>query len=253
MPRPFWLGCWGVCAVERVPRLPPPFLGGRLWRGGVRVLLFFVFFWGGRVVSWLCCVSRSLSRSWVSWSLSPHPLSSGLLFFRPSVVCVRVFWVSLCPVGRCSRLGVAGFGWVVPLCPFGGPVFGAVRVGGLAASCGVGGLLFRLWAFLAPLPPCLYLFFGGVCLFLPLPSLGWRTHWSALRVVFRVAVGGCVLPGRGPAPCIGWVMYTLGSSPLPAELGSGSAGWAAARGGFVWPWVRGAGVFRVLSTPRCRF
>ena len=54
VPEPCLLGCWGVRAVVRVPRLPPPFLGGRLWRGGVRVLplvgfipppsLWFLFF-----------------------------------------------------------------------------------------------------------------------------------------------------------------------------------------------------------------
>ena len=38
VPRPSWLGCWGVRAVVGVPRLPSSFLGGRLWRGGVRVL-----------------------------------------------------------------------------------------------------------------------------------------------------------------------------------------------------------------------
>ena len=38
------------------------------------------------------------------------------------------------------------------------------------------------------------------------------------------------------------VMYTLGLAPLPAGLGPGSAGWAAAPGGFVWLWVRGLGL-----------
>ena len=96
--------------------------------------------------------------------------------------------------------------------------------------------------FLAPLPSPLFFLGGGVCLFLPLPSLGWRTDWPAFSVVFRVAVGGCVLLGRVPAPWVGWVMYTLGSAPLPAGLGPGSAGWAAAPGGFVWLWVRGLGL-----------
>ena len=101
--------------------------------------------------------------------------------------------------------------------------------------------------------PPLFFFGGGVCLFLPLPSLGWRKHRSAFSMVFRVAVGGCVLPGRAPAPWVGWVMYTLGSAPLHAGLGSGSASWAAVPGGFVWPWVEGAGVFSVLLPPPCRF
>ena len=36
-------------------------------------------------------------------------------------------------------------------------------------------------------------FFSGgvVCLFLPLPSLGWCTQWSAFGVANRVAVGAC--------------------------------------------------------------
>ena len=37
-------------------------------------------------------------------------------------------------------------------------------------------------------------------------------------------------------------MYTLGAAPLPAGLGSGSARWAAAPGGFLWLWVRGLGL-----------
>ena len=95
-----------------------------------------------------------------------------------------------------------------------------------------------------PLPPLLLIFLGGgACLFLPLPSLGWRTHWPAFSVVFRAAVGGCALFGRVPAPLVGWAMYTLGSAPLLAGLGPGSAGWAAAPGGCVWLWVRGLGLF----------
>ena len=42
-------------------------------------------------------------------------------------------------------------------------------------------------------------------------------------------------------------MYTLGSVALLAGLGSGCAGWAVAAGGFVRPWVRGAGVSRVFA------
>ena len=108
-----------------------------------------------------------------------------------------------------------------------------------------------LWAFLVPLP--LFFFGGGVCLFLPLPSLGWCTHWSAFGVVNQVAVGPCVLVGLAPAPWVGWVMCTLGSAALPIGLVSGSASWAVAPGGFVRPWVRGAGVFCVPSPPWCRY
>ena len=174
----------------------------------------------------------------------PSPFfRAGLLAFFFRGVCLHVS-VSPFPVGRCFWLGVAGFGWVVPLCLFGGPVFGAFWVGGLAASCGVGGPFGSCGLFSRPPPPPPPVFFwGGGCLFLPLPSLGWHTHWPAFSVVFRAAVGGCVLFGRVPAPWVGWAMYSLGSAPLPAGFGPGSAGWAAAPGGCVWLWVRGLGLF----------
>ena len=124
-------------------------------------------------------------------------------FFRAGLVALLFFFFvsgSLFPVGRCYWLGVAGFGWVVPLCLCGGPVFGAfwggvwppvvVLVGGLAAvGC------FRAFS---PSPLLFFLGGGGACLFLPLPSLGWRTHWPAFSVVFRAAVFSCVLCGRAP-------------------------------------------------------
>ena len=100
-----WLGCWGVCAVVLVPRLPPPFLGGRLPRGVVRVLPLFLG--GGGACHVLALWCRSLAVL-VSGLVVPVPLSplfrAALLifFFCPGVVCVRVFWVSLFPVGRCS-------------------------------------------------------------------------------------------------------------------------------------------------------
>ena len=232
-PRPSWgAACGaGVCGCCRWWGLPPPPAP-------------LVFFWGG-----LCGVGRWLSRSWVSWSLSPHPFSSGLrcFFFFSSQrgVCLRVLGVPF-PSGLAApSLVLPVLARWSPGAPFGGPVFGAVWVGGLAASCGVGGRFGGCGLF-SPPPPCFF-FGGGVCLFLPLPSLDWRTHWLAFSVAFRFAVGGCVLPGRALAPWVGWVMYTLGSAPLPAGLGSGSAGWAVAPGGFSWP-----SVSRVLLPPRCR-
>ena len=167
--------------------------------------------------------------------------AAGSFFFFQRRVCLRVL-VSLFPVGRCSWLGVAGFGWVVPLCLFGGPVFGAFWVGGLAASCGVGGRFGGCRPFSCPPPPLFFFLFGGACLFLPLPSPGWRTHLPVFSVVFRVAVGGCVLLGRVPAPWVGWAMYTLGSAALPAGLGPRSADWPAVPGGCEWLWVRGLGL-----------
>ena len=138
------------------------------------------------------------------------------------------------------------------LCLLGGPVFGAIWGGGVWPPLVVlaGGLV-AVPCFRAPPPSPSVGFFlgGGGCLFLPLPSLGWRTHWPAFSVVFRAAVGGCVLFGRVPAPWVGWAMYTVGSAPLLAGLGPGSAGWAAAPGGCLWLWVRGLGLF--VSFPLC--
>ena len=111
--------------------------------------------------------------------------------------------------------------------------------------------VWRLWAVFVPFPPHPSLFFwgGGACLFLPLPSLGWRTHWPAFSVVLRAAVFSCVPCGRVPAPWVGWALYTMGSAPFLAGLGPGSAGWAAAPGGCLWFWVRGLGLF--VSFPLC--
>ena len=254
-----WCGVlWRGCVFVLAPRLFPAFLGGGVLCGracwarvsavprpswlACRGVFFF-----GRVLLWLCGVGRWLSLSRALWSLSPHPLSFGLgcwLFFFSSQrgVCLRVLGVPF-PGGPLLLAWCCRF-WL------GGP---PVRLSGSCLRCLLGGGFGRLlccwravwwlWAVLSPppLPPCFFLG-GGVCLFLPLPSLGWRTHWPAFSVVFRVAVGVCVLPGRVPAPWVGWVMYTLGSAPLPAGLRPGSAGWAAAPGGFVWLWVRGLGL-----------
>ena len=178
----------------------------------------------------------------------PIPFLSGwaagsLFFFFVSV--------SLFPVGRCFWLGVAGFGWVVPLCLFGGPVFRAFWGGGFGRRWWCWRAVWRLWAVFAPFPPPPSFFFlgGGGCLFLPLPSLGWCTHWPAFSVVFRAAVVSCVPFGRVLAPWVGWAMYTVGSAPLPAGLGPGSAGWAAAPGGCLWFWARKLGLF--VSFPLC--
>ena len=257
-----WLGFGFGLLMGRVwfparPAYPPPFSvpacgvgvragpGSRLCpalRGGVVGVCFIALFF-------FCWVS--LSRA--SWSLSPHPLSFGLgrwlfLFF---VVCVCMF---RCPFSRWAAVPALVLpvlaGWsprassgVMSLVPSGGGVWPplVVLAGGLVASgC------FR------PPPSPLCFFFGGGGGGLPvLPSAfpGWRTHWPAFSVVFRAAVGGCVLFGRVPAPWVGWAMYTVGSAPLLAGFGPGSAGWAAAPGGCLWLWVRGLGLF--VSFPLC--
>ena len=116
------------------------------------------------------------------------------LFFFSRGVCLHVS-VSLFQVDRCAWLGVAGFGWVVPLCLSGGPVFGAFWVGGLAASCGVGGRFGVCGLFSRP-PPPVFLFWGGAaCSSLCLPWAGARTGphsvWSSgllLAVAFCLAL-----------------------------------------------------------------
>ena len=219
VPSPSWLGCRGVFFF---------------FFALVFSFLFFFFFWA-------------------LWSLSLHPLSFGLGWWLPFFFFFVFFFLSLFPVVRCYWLGVAGFGWVVRLCLCGGPPFfffffpggGAwppvvVLAGGWAAvGC------FRAFS---PSPLLFFFFFGGgACLFLPLPSLGWRTHWPVFSVVFRAAVFSCVLCGHVPAPWVRWALYTVGSAPLLAGLGPGSAGWAAAPGGCLWFWVRGLGL--LVSLP----
>ena len=180
-------------------------------------------------------------------------------FFRAGLVALFFFFffsVSLFPVVRCYWLGVAGFGWVVPLCLCGGPPpFFFFFLGGGAWPPVV--VLAGGWAAVgcfrafSPSPLLFFFFFfwGGACLFLPLPFLGWRTHWPVFSVVFRAAVFSCVLCGHIPAPWVGWALYTVGSAPLLAGLGPGSAGSAAAPGGCLWFWVRGLGL--LVSLPLC--
>ena len=223
----------GVC-VRPGSRLCPALLG---WVVGVcflRFCFFFLFFF----------LSRAL------WSLSLHPLSFGLgwllpLFFFPfrcpSSPWAAVIGLVLPVLGGWSPCASVGVLSSVP--SWGGlwpPV--VVLAGGLAAvGC---------FCAFSPSPlPFLLGGGGGACLFLPLPSLGWRTHWHAFSVFFRAAVFICVLCGRVLAPWVGWAMYTVGSAPLLTGLGPGSVGWAAAPGGCLRFWVRGLGLF--VSFPLC--
>ena len=256
-----WLGvlCGGACLCVRLA-CSPPFLAGACCVGvragpGSRLCLALLGWVVGVCFSFffffsLCGVGRWLSLLGLVVPVPPSPLfRAGLMalffFFFPCGVCLRVVGVPF-PGGPlflawCCRFWLGGP--PVPLwgsclrCLLGGGVWPPLVV--LAGGVGGCGPFSRP----PPSPPVLFFFFlGGVRLFLPLPSLGWRTHWPAFSVVFRVAVGGCVLFGPVPAPWVGWVMYTLGSAPLPAGLGPGSAGWAGAPGGFVWIWVRGLGL-----------
>ena len=200
----FFLALWCRLLGVPLPGLVVPLPPSPFFRAGLLALLFFFFV--------VCVCMFRCPFSW--WATVP-----GL------VLPVLAGW------SPCASLGVLSSvpsGW-----------------GGLAASGGVGGRFAGCVLFPRPppSPPLFFLLGGGTCLFLPLPSLGWRGHWPAFSVVFRAAVGGCVLFGRVPAPWVGWAMYTLGSAPLLAGLGPGSAGWVAAPGGCVWLWVRELGLF----------
>ena len=251
---------WDVCGCVGTPLAPRRF---RFWRA-----------------VWACVVGPGLGCA--------QPFLAGLsgcvfcafvfLFFLLGVpVPGPVVPVPPSPFFRAGFLALFFFSWCVSACfgvPFpGGPLFLAwccrfwlgdppvplwgsclrcLLGGGLAASGGVGGRSGGCGPFFAPPPSplCCFVFFGGgVCLFLPLPSLGWRTHWPAFSVVFRAAVVSCVLFGRVPAPWVGWAMYTVGSAPLLAGYGPGPTGRAAAPGSCLWLWVRGLALF--VSFPLC--
>ena len=190
---------------------------------------------------------------WALWSLSLHPLSFGLgwwlsifffFFFCPFSPWSAVTGLVLPVLGgwfACASAGVPLFFFFFFFFFWGGGLAACGGVGGWLGGCGLFSCLF-------PFPPPFFFFFGGgACLFLPLPSLGWRTHWPVFSVVFRAAVFSCVLCGHVPAPWVGWALYTVGSAPLLAGLGPGSAGWAAAPGGCLWFWVRGLGL--LVSLP----
>ena len=219
-PRRFRFRCavW-ACVLGPGLGCAPPFLA---WLSGCVFCAFFFFFFSP--VAGCPCPGPC--------GLSPRLLFFGLggllLFFFFLLVLVPLF-----PLGRCSWLGVAGFGWVVPLCLFGGPVFGAFWVGGLASLCVFGGRfggcgLFRA----APASPFLFFFFfwggGGApgCSSLCLPSAGacsvagvW-CGWS----LATPGGGSCVLLPATP----GWVS-------LPLVVGGPRHSWlGSAGGGGVW-------------------
>ena len=164
-----------------------------------------------------------------------------LLFFRG--VCLHVS-VSLFPPGRCSWLGVAGFGWVVPLCLFGGPVFGAfwgwvwpplvVLAGGLLAVC----------CFRAPPPSPLCCFFLGGGGGLPVPHSAFPGLAHALARIQCCLPGCCwrlrsVWPCSGPMGRAGYVHVGLGAPSCRVRS------WLCRLGGC----ARGPGLF--VSFPLC--
>ena len=199
----FWCAVW-ACVLGPGLGCAPPFNAGL--SGCVSCAFFFGF-----VVSVAGCPCPG-----PCGPCPPIPCPSGwaagFFFFVVSVCLFR------CPFSRwaavpglvlpvlagwflCASLGVLSLvpsGWGVwrPL---------VVLAGGLVA----------VGCFRAPPPPPSVFSFGGggACLFLPLPSLGWRTHWPAFSVVFRAAVGGCVFfwPCSGPMGRVGYVHVGLGA------------------------------------------
>ena len=185
-PRPFPVAACGV-GVRAGPgsRLCPALLS---WIVGVCFLRFlFLFLLGVPVPGLLVPVPPSPFYS--SWA-------AGSFFLFPGV-CLHVS-VSLFPVGRCSWLCVAGFGWVVPLCLFGGPVFGAFWGGGFGRLWWCWRAVWWLWALFAPPPPSPSVFFfvlggGAACSSLCLPWAGARTGpHSVLSSGLLLAVAFCL-------------------------------------------------------------
>ena len=226
----FWRAVW-ACVLGLGLACAQPFLAGLsgcVFCALVFSFLFFSFFFPGFVVP-----------------VPPSPL------FRARLVALFFFFS--CPFSPWSAVT----GLVLPVlggwspCASVGVLFSVPSGGGFGRLWWCWRAVWRLWAVFVSFSPSPLLFFGGGG-GLPVPpsaSLGWRTHWPAFSVVFRAAVFSCVLCGRLPAPWVGWALYTVGSAPLPAGLGPGSACWAAAPGGCLWFWVRGLGLF--VSFPLC--
>ena len=148
-PRRFRFRCavW-ACVLGPGLGCAPPFLAGLSGCVFCALLFFFFFFrlLGVLVPGLVVSPPVSFLSGWAA---------GFFFFFFFLLVSVPLF-----PVGRCFWLGVAGFGWVVPLCLFGGPVFGALWVGGLAPFCVVGGRFVGCGVFSRP-PPRFFFFFGG--------------------------------------------------------------------------------------------
>ena len=115
--------------------------------------------------------------------LSPYPLSFGLgcsLFFFVVFVCM-----SRCPFARWAAVP----GLVLPVLAGWSPCASLGVLSSVPSGWGVwppfvllAGSLVAVGCFHAP--PPVFCLWGGGCLFLPLPSLGWRTHCG--RCVVRL-------------------------------------------------------------------
>ena len=204
-PRRFRFRCavW-ACVLGPGLGCATPFLAGL---SGCVFCAFSCFFFSGCWVS----LSRAL------WSLPPSP------FFRAGLLAFFFFFFCLfrCPFSRWAAvpgLVLPFFGLVVPLCLFGGPVFGALWVGGLAPFRVVGGRFGGFGLFSrgpAPSPPFFFSGGGGAAwLFPPLPSLGWRLPcgWCVVWLVPRHSWRRflCATPRHS---CLGFAAGGGGRSP----------------------------------------
>ena len=192
----------------------------------------------GSVVLWLCGGGRCVSRSWPPWSLPPFVWVYPFFFvsmwpvvchFSGGVVCWRVRGVFTSgPSAAVSTWWAAVSGWVssgwsglppgvLSTAPWVSPLVVPGR-GSLASVELVRGFAVvqwsppfsffpvgrwvcaRGWVGLPPFRVCFsFGFFSrGVCLFLPVPSLGWCTHWSANGVANWPPLA--LVGGRGPCP-----------------------------------------------------
>ena len=185
----FWL-CGGRPRLFRSwPPTPPPTLFGFFISFCVRVRLAgrLPSFWQGCAPACPeCLLIRPFRR--LCGCDGPLFLAGRLRAGRggPSVSYRRVTWVSPLVLPGCGVAHLGGVGAQLRGCATGPPAF-LLSLWPAGVRSWVGGL--------SPLP---YFFGGGVSLFLPLPSLGWCTHWSANGVPNWVAVG--VVNSRGPCP-----------------------------------------------------
>ena len=135
-------------------------------------------------------------------------------FFRAGLVALFFFFfffsVPPFPVVRCYWLGVAGFGWVVPLCLCGGPVFGAFWGGAWPSVVVLAGGLAAVGCFRAFSP---FFFWGGG---LPVPPSAFPGLGHALACI-QCCLQGCCLqlrsvwPRSGPMGRVGFVHGGLGA------------------------------------------
>ena len=201
---PFLVPMCGV-GVRAGPgsRLGPAILG---WVVGVCFLRLFFF--------WLCGVGCWVSLSWALWSVPLSPFSrAGLLPFFSSW-CVSACFGAPFPgeplfLAWCCQFWLGG-----PPVPLWGSCLRCLLGGGLLA----GGLV-AVGCFHAPPPLFLVFLGGGACLFLPLPSLGWRTHCG--RCVVRLVPRHSWRRFLCATPRHSWLGFAASgggrSSPLLAE------------------------------------